>query len=217
MVLDSETLATIALPTATLCAMWFRLERRIYRVELKLENCRACPYSTPTEKPKRPRPLWLLALVLAISALFLVGCATGNRTRATTGQSTSAAFTVNAAGTNAVKAAETLSASFQAASSTGASDTNQKPMTAAQRVGAIVGTTGGVILAGVIVLAVLSPSTLLMFFARRYLATRAALSETVAAIKHSNAVNENAKLHDALVAAQSPTTRALVEQVKRDA
>lgn len=94
-------------------------------------------------------------------------------------------------------------------------DTTTPPATAGQRVGAIVGTVGGIGLVLVIVLAVFCPGILAAFAVRTAMKWRAAFSQTVSAISASRAVEKNPQLHDALKAAQTPETKELVARVKR--
>lgn len=96
-------------------------------------------------------------------------------------------------------------------------DATTPPPTIRQRVAAIFGTFSGFALVAVALLAAFAPGVLCAFLARSLLRWKAAFTETVAAIHQSDAVNTTPALHDALLAAQTPKTRALVEVAKRDA
>ena len=96
-------------------------------------------------------------------------------------------------------------------------DSTTPPPTAGQRLSTIVGSVGGIAVVAIIALGVLAPGVLAGFAVRTAMRWKAAFTETVAAIHHSNAVVESDKLKDALLNAQSPQTRQLVETAKRDA
>lgn len=57
--------------------------------------------------------------------------------------------------------------------------------------------------------------TIIVFFLKRTLKrVKNALEETVTAIKQSNAVRENEKLHNALASSQTPDTKRMVSEIK---